>query len=627
VYGINGYIAFQGESSSFLKKTIYEMKNKAYPVGREKGTSYVDDNCAINMANYSTYGMECSPVFSEDKSKIIIFNGEIYNSSLIKNELEGKGHRFYTGTDMEVMLHAYEEYHEECLNHLNGMFTFAIWNKIKKELFIAKDHIGGKPLYYYKDDKSFIFASELKSLLVNKEIKRQIDYDALANYLRFYYIPEPRSIFKNVYKLLPGHFLKINVKDHDIKIKKYWDVQKSNKYGNFNYEQTSHLLKEKMTNSIKQRLSTNKIGAFLSGGIDSSIVVGLMSQISDKPINTFTIGYKDNKLYDESEVAKSVAIHNNTNHNELFLDFTDINNATEDVLRNLAEPFADSSAIPTYYVSKFTKQQVPIALVGDGGDELFAGYNKYTSVNYSKIYSKIPRLLQNPLEGFINKLPSNSKNKIGSLITKSQKFINGFDDNPLNMHIKLMESLSPDLINNLANFDFDLSYADEKIEQYFNYLNTNQPVNQMMYTDVKFALPNDMLVKVERMTRLNSLLVRSPFLDKDVIDFAFNIPLKYKMRGNNRKIILKDTFNELLPNEVLNAPKKGFGIPIGEWFKKELRPLLLDVLSEENVKDTGLFNYSEIERILSSHFNERDNNANILWTLFVFHYWYHNLFK
>src|SRR5699024_1261585 len=317
-----------------------------------------------------------------------------------------------------------------------------------------------------------------------------------------------------------------------------------------------------MTNSIKQRLSTNKIGAFLSGGIDSSIVVGLMSQISDKPINTFTIGYKDNKLYDESEVAKSVAIHNNTNHNEMFLDFTDINNATVDVLRNLAEPFADSSAIPTYYVSKFTKQQVPIALVGDGGDELFAGYNKYTSVNYSKRYSKIPRLLQNPLEGFINKLPSNSKNKIGSLITKSQKFINGFDDNPLNMHIKLMESLSPDLINNLANFDFDLSYADEKIEQYFNYLNTNQPVNQMMYTDVKFALPNDMLVKVERMTRLNSLLVRSPFLDKDVIDFAFNIPLKYKMRGNNRKIILKDTFNELLPNEVLNAPKKGFGIPI-----------------------------------------------------------------
>jgi len=624
--GINGFVHFIGEDVAISKEILNRMNQKIIHRGPDDEGIFLNEYCSLGIRRLSIIDVfgGAQPIFNADRSKVIVFNGEVYNFKEIRQKLEERGYQFNTNTDTEVVLKSYEEYGKSCLQFFNGMFAFAIYDIKKQFLFIARDRIGKKPLYYYTDCKRLIFGSELKSLVATGMIPKEIDIDSLANFFRFYYIPEPFTIFRKVYKLPPAHFMEVDLKKKEITINKYWELSKESELRD--YSICKNELRKKLTLAVERRMVADvPVGAFLSGGIDSSIIVGLMSELSAKPVNTYTIGYRSNNIYDESKLARRVADYHHTTHHEHFLDYQDINEVIENILEGIDEPFADSSMIPTYYVSKLTKNAATVALSGDGGDELFAGYTKYTSVNFAEKLNAVPDFIK---AGFLPKmirlLPQNSDSNFGVFGTQINKFMKSYDKNPCNMHIKLMEIISEEQLKELLIPDFYLGTINEQIKNFFYEKSFSSNVERMMYTDLKFALPNDMLTKLDRMSMLNSLEVRSPFLDKEVVELTFRMPLEYKMNKNNRKIILKETFADLLPKEVLEAPKKGFGVPIGEWFKHELRDLLLTVLSQRNINEVGLLSYEFVKNLINEHFESRKNHSHLLWSLFVFQHWAKN---
>lgn len=563
-----------------------------------------------------------------ENSKELAFNGKLYNARELKKKLEENNHLFQTDSDAEVILKAYEEYGEDFINHLHGTFAIAIWDASNKELLLVRDRVGKKPYYYYNGPDTLLFGSELKKIIAQHD--QAINYEAVENFLRFYYIPQPMTIFKNVFQLMPGHFIKFSLENDTLTIKKYWDINPEIAGKDVSYPSIQQRLRETLSSSVRERMrSEGSAGAFLSGGIDSSIVVGLMAEQSTKPVKTFTIGYKDQKQYDESALAKQVSKLHHTIHHELFIEFDDLYEAIETIIGKMEEPFADSSAIPTYYVSRLTKHHTSVALSGDGGDELFAGYNKYTSVYYQQLYSKIPKMLKEKLiEAPLQLIPEDKRNPITSMATKAKKFIRSASTETFQMHVKLMESYDPDQISRLVKHKSENSFnVDKQLLNYFQYLNTNEPVNRMMYTDFKFALPNDMLVKTDRMSKINGLEIRSPFLDHKVVELAYEIPLKFKRRGANGKIILKETFSDLLPKEIINAKKRGFEIPLAEWFKEELKELVVSSLAKEKVEKANLVHFHAIETIIEEHMKGKKNHANLLWSLIVLHKWHENLLR
>lgn len=570
------------------------------------------------------------PPFHSGNSKIIAVNGKIYNAQELKKKLEKMNHRFKTNSDSEIILKVYEEYGEEFLKYLHGTFAIAIWDVANKELILARDRVGKKPYYYFNGTDKLLFGSELKKIVADNDFLQEINFEAVENFLRFYYIPQPTTIFENVFQLMPGHYLKYSTENDCLNIIKYWDVNPDSVEKEASYESTQKRLREALTNSVKERTSSKiSAGAFLSGGIDSSVVVGLMAEQSTNPVNTFTIGYKDHKQYDESALAKKVSKLHQTIHHELFIEFDDLHHVIETIIGNMEEPFADSSAIPTYYVSRLTKNHTSIALSGDGGDELFAGYNKYTSVYYQQLYSKIPKTIREKIiEAPLNLIPEDKRNPVTSMATKAKKFMRSANSDPFRMHVKLMEAYDHDQITQLVkNRALNKFNVDGQLLSYFQYLNTTEPVNRMMYTDFKFALPNDMLVKTDRMSKINGLEIRSPFLDHKVVELASEIPLNYKMRGKNGKIILKETFSDLLPKEIITAKKRGFEIPLAEWFKEELKELVLSSLTREKVEKADLVHFPIVEIIIEEHMKSKKNHANLLWSLIVLHKWYENFLR
>ena len=493
-----------------------------------------------------------------------------------------------------------------------------------------RDRVGKKPYYYYNGPDKLLFGSELKKILADKDVLQEINFEAVENYLRFYYIPQPMTIFENVFQLMPGHYMKYSKENDTLKIKKYWDINPDVSEKDVSYKSIQKRLRETLTNSVQERMgSEESAGAFLSGGIDSSIIVGLMAEQSTNPVKTFTIGYKDQKQYDESALAKKVSRLHNTIHHELFIQFDDLHEVIETIIGKMEEPFADSSAIPTYYVSRLTKNHTSVALSGDGGDELFAGYNKYTSVYYQQLYSKIPKMIREKIiEAPLKLIPEDKRNPITSFATKAKKFMRSATTETFQMHVKLMESYDHDQISRLVkNKTLNRFNVNKQLFNYFQYLNTNESVNRMMYTDFKFALPNDMLVKTDRMSKINGLEIRSPFLDHQVVELASEIPLNYKMRGTNGKIILKETFSDLLPNEIITAKKRGFEIPLAEWFKKELKELVFSSLTKEKVEKANFVHFHMVEIIIEEHMKSKKNHASLLWSLIVLHKWYENFLR
>ena len=621
--GINGFLGFGEKNYAQNKMRIQVMNEKIYHRGPDGMGFYADSCAALGMTRLSIIDLSTGmqPISNEDGRYQIVFNGEIYNYRELRSELKAKGHVFRTESDTETILHAYEEYGRDCLKKIFGMFALAIYDTYEHKLFLARDRIGEKPLYYTKRANEFLFASELKSILALREGKHEIDRTALAQYLTLSYIPAPLTILKNVQKLEPGYCLTVT-QEGILDKYCYWNVVYDRTNQILDYNECKRKLRETMYHAVEQcMVSDVPIGAFLSGGIDSTIITSIMSEISPTPINTYTIGFKE-KSYDESNLAALTARKLGTKHEILYLDYADAFENIFCILKNMDEPFGDSSIIPTYIVSKMARQSVKVILTGDAGDEQFGGYEKYLIGYYSGIYNKIPKLIR---EGVIEKLafaiPDNSK-----LTRKVRKVISNAGENVFEQRRNLMcLALNYSGINQLM-CDVPIDPLIMIRKHYDRYSECTDEIDRAFYTDLKVVLEGDMLCKVDRGSMLASLETRVPMLYPEVVELAARIPACYKISGNRKKIILKDTFSDLIHPTLLQAKKRGFAVPMAEWLRKELKDELIHTLNDQRIEAEGLFRVEKVHSLMADHFSGKHNNSGILWSLYVFEKWYQNYF-
>ena len=584
----------------------------------------------LSIIDLSSSGRQ--PMSNEDQTLWLVFNGEIYDFAETRKELVSKGHTLKSHTDSETVLHLYEEEGVACLKRLNGMFGFALWDARLRRLWLARDRLGKKPLVYYWDGKRLLFASEIKAILRDPEVPREIDFEALDLYLTLNYIPATWTIFKNIRKLLPGHHLLLE--KGDLSIQSFWDIpanggepEAPSPSDSVPWDQCKDRLRELLEASVGRRLIADvPLGAFLSGGIDSSIIVALMARQSSRPVKTFNIGYEDLPSFDETRYAREVARFNSTEHYEFKLGYRDILDAFPKVLDNLDEPFADSSAVPTYIVSRETKHHVTVALSGDGGDELFAGYRMYLGEYWAKHYARIPSVLrENVIAPFIQSLPDARDKPSLELIRRAKKFLRGMSLSfperfcgwreifPFSTRQKLLRR-PPD-----RNFYLDLiRHAVEDKKGLF----PEDGINLMLYLDVKGLLPGDMLTKVDRMSMANSLEVRVPFLDYNLVQYVFSLKGSAKLGAWRGKHILLETFKDLLPPLLHNRPKRGFEMPIGAWLRKELKFLIEEYLHKDRIERQGIFDPRIISDMVLDHMSESQDTSWQLWNLIVFEHWY-----
>jgi len=569
------------------------------------------------------------PMSNEDKSIWICFNGEIYDFQNLARRLHAKGHSFKSRSDFEPIIHLYEEEGIACLKHLNGMFAFALWDGRCERLWLVRDRLGIKPLVYYWDGRRFLFASEIKAILCDPEVSREIDLEALDLYLTLNYIPAPWTIFKNIRKLLPGHCLLLE--KGNLTTERYWDVLGDEKASQEAHQQDGEgqraQLRALLEESVKRRLISDvPLGAFLSGGIDSSIVVGLMARNTTHPVKTFSIGYRDLPSFDETDYARQVAKFNQTDHHEFKLGYKDILKAFPRVLENTDEPFADSSAVPTYIVSRETRNHVKVALSGDGGDELFAGYRMYLGEYWSRYYAKIPGFLRNGLiYPLVNTLPDARDKPSLEMIRRLKKFLRGMSNNFANRFCGWREiypyPMRCGLLRKAPTNNLYLDLVRQWVGQHQAGFEEDA-INLMLYLDVKGLLPGDMLTKVDRMSMVNSLEVRVPFLDYTVVEYIFTLSGATKLSAKGGKRILLETFRDLLPPALHRRPKWGFEMPIGTWLKKELRFLIDEYLQKDLIKKQDFFNYETVEELVGAHMSGRQDTSWQLWNLIVFQHWY-----
>ena len=532
-------------------------------------------------------------------------------------------------------MHLYEEVGLDALSHLNGMFAFALWDKRLCRLWLARDRIGIKPLVYYCDGNSFIFASEIKSLLKDPVVAKELDYKALFLYLAFNYIPAPHTIFKSIKKLEPGHYLVFE--NGNLNKKQYWDAPKTPdpESASLPFHDQEGRYKQQLYNALSNSVSSRLIadvslGAFLSGGIDSSVIVALMSRQSDKPVKTFSIGYADDKLYDETSYAREVARFYNTEHHEFKISYKDMLSALPHIVSSFDEPFADSSAIPTYIVSKEASKYVTVALSGDGGDELFAGYRSYLAEFWFDKYMMIPGLFRDGLlSKVINALPDSRNTKGLDYIRRLKKFIKGtkgsFPERVLSLKEVFPKEVRQKILlaasDDKSLTDLPLNWVQGLLDGY-----KGDRLNSILYSDLKDSLPGDMLTKVDWMSMKNSLEVRVPFLDHRVVEMAFKIPGAFKLQNGKAKYILKQTFKELLPARIYRRPKAGFEIPISRWLKNELKFLLDEYLGEKRIKTQAIFDPETVKDLAGLHLNGKQDTSWMLWNLIVFQRWYENYY-
>ena len=618
--GINGAISFNNNmTEQYLGKIVHGMNEKIIHRGPNSEGLYSDDKCSLGMRRLSIIDINGGeqPIWNEAHDKLIVFNGEIYNYQELKESLIAKGHVFKTHTDTEVVLHSYEEYGKLSFKMLEGMFAFCIYDLLQKEWLIVRDKNGEKPLYYYKNDDLLLFASELKSILGTGVVPKNINKDALDIYFQLGYIPAPYSIVSNVYKLQPASYMKIKY-NGVTQVDKYWELQITPpKDEDVDYESSKKKLRELVLSSVSRRMHSDvSLGAFLSGGIDSAVIVGTMSSLSTQKIDTFTIGFKE-KEYDERYLAEIVANKYQTNHHVLELDWGEAINNLDDVFENMDEPFADPSYIASYTVSKLAKKYVTVVLTGDAGDEVFAGYEKYLIGYYSKMYQQLPVLARKRvIEPGIRLLPLNSvfRRKAEKVMAVSSKDI--FEQRKQMMTLVFRHDEAERLIQSkpVNNLEF--------IKQYYDKWSNIDEQICAQYMDLKVVLEGDMLCKVDRASMLASIETRVPFVDTDIVEFAFNLPSNFKINKSKKKIILKDAFRDIIPKEIVGASKKGFGVPVGEWLKSDLKDEFIKYLEDSFLENQRLFTGQYIKDVWMEHLMGKKNNSTQIWAFFVFQKWY-----
>jgi asparagine synthase (glutamine-hydrolysing) len=565
----------------------------------------------------------CQPMCNEDGTIWLTYNGEIYNYKDLHRELEAKGHRFRSDSDTEVVIHLYEEEGVEAVKRLNGMFAFGLWDENRQRLWLCRDRIGIKPLVYSWDGSRLLFASEIKALLTDSTINKQLDRQALMLYLAFNYVPAPLTMFTGIRKLEPGCSLVLE--NGKLTASRYWSLPPFT--GNMEPVDT-HRLQRRLVDALSEAvagcmLSDVPVGAFLSGGVDSGIVVALMARLSAQPVKTFTIGFADDGLYDETEHARRVAAMFGTEHHEFRVHQRDMLDVLPEVLGALDEPFADSSAIPTYLVSRETRRHVKVALSGDGGDELFAGYRSYLGEYWQARYHMVPALLRESIiEPVVAALPDSRETRIGEILRRAKKFIRStrgpFDERLLALKEVFPAPTRGNLIAGGCNgTDPALAWVRHLLSR-----SSGDAVNRMLCTDLIDSLPGDMLTKVDLMSMANSLEVRVPLLDHRVVELAFQIPGAEKLRRGVTKRILKETFKGLLPPGHTRQPKCGFEIPISRWLRTDLGFLVDRYLSAGRIRDQGIFDAAVVQDLVLGHRQAKTDTSWMLWNLIVFQKWH-----
>ncbi len=587
---------------------------------------WLDETVALGMRRLSIIDLHTvdQPVFNEDKSVVVMMNGELYNYREVRDELEKKGHRFVTKSDTEILPHLYDEYGEDLVEHLNGMYAFSLWDTRRKKLIIARDRFGEKPLYYGIFGHKLIWASEPKAILAHPSVRPEIDLDALRQYLSYDYVPAPKSIYNGISKLPAAHIMTVD--SGEVNIRRYWDQTFEKQDAKPSIESAASDLRDLLSDAVRMRLVADvPLGILLSGGIDSSTVAAFAVQHATERVKTFSIGFEEDS-FDESKYARQVAKHLDTEHYEEKLSATTAGDLVSEIGTWLDEPLSDGSLIPTFLLAQFVRKHVTVALGGDGGDEIFAGYPMYYAHKVARSYRSIPKIVRRSLiEPAVAALPVSTRNM--SFDYKAKRFVRGAGFDAVERHHSWFGSFSLEeqerllMPGILASSDGDIYRGPREMLKLSDAVDE---IEQMQFLDMNYYMAEDILTKVDRAAMAVSLETRAPFLDPRVAQFAACLPLEYKLKGSNGKYVLKKAVEDLLPQTILNRPKKGFGIPIAERLKGRLNSLMHDLLSPERLRAQGLFEPEYVQTLIAEHETGRASHHKQLWTLLVFQLWHDN---
>lgn len=564
------------------------------------------------------------PIVDTTGRYVIVYNGEVYNYKVLREDLIRKGYTFNTESDTEVVLNTYIEYKEKAFEKLNGFFGLAIYDKEEQTTIVARDRYGIKPLYYYCDDDKFVFASEAKALYEFK-IPKKLNTTSLSTYFQLNYLPDNTTMVEGVHKVPVGGYLVLD-SEHKLSTHTYYVLPKSNGAKTTDtYEQAQKKVVNLLEQSVQDRLVSDvPLGTFLSGGIDSSVISTIASKHVDK-LNTFSIGYKNNPYFDETKYANAVAKKINSNHTVFSLSNQDIFDEAENVLDYLDEPFADSSALPVYILSKLTRKHVTVSLSGDGADEMFSGYNKHQA-EYRILNPGTKENLVKTFGGLITKIPQSRNSKLGNFSRQVARFLEGDALSPKDRYWRWASIGTGEYVNSLLTAETQTQISVDKVkelkEHYTGYIKGS--VDDVLYADMQLVLAGDMLPKVDRMSMANSLEVRVPFLDHRLVDYVSSLPESYKINGQLKKRILQDAFRNDLPAELYKRPKHGFEIPLTDYLKGALKEeKFAKLLSQEFIELQGLFQYETIDKLIKQLYsnNSQDSHAK-LWAIIAFQWWY-----
>ena len=624
--GITGWATLDSHAPppDGARDLLHAMCERMVHRGPDSEGLFVTTGAALGMRRLAIIDLVTGeqPAHNEDKSVSVILNGEIYNYRELRTMLEKRGHSFRSASDTEVLPHLYEEYGDAMVEELNGMFAFALWDSRRRRLLIARDRFGEKPLYWGIFDRTLLFASEPKVLLAHPAVRPSLNLQALRQYLSFDYVPAPLSIYEGINKLPAAH--KLTLEGGRVTVDRYWRLSYETKQPIPSEREAADQLRELMADAVRMRLVSDvPLGVLLSGGVDSSTIAALAVRASSEAVKTFSISFAE-ASFDESAYARSVAKFLGTDHHEERLSANLAANLVSEIGSWMDEPFSDPSLVPTYLLSRFTRKHVTVALGGDGGDELFAGYQMYAGHRWAEVYKHVPAALRRGIvERFVRWLPVKTKNL--SFDYKALRFVTGANYDPVTRHHVWFGSFTPDQQQQLLTpAALDASdgeiYADARVIA--AECEDDDLVTRMQSVDTRLYLAEDILTKVDRASMAVSLEVRAPFLDPRVAEFAASLPCNYKLRRLKTKYILKKAVRDMLPSFVTRRSKKGFGVPVAEWLKFNLRPLARDLLSPERVRRAGVFNPEYVARLQDEHERGVANHRKLLWTLLMFELWH-----
>ncbi len=610
------------------KQLISVMNDSLVHRGPDQQGVFCHESISLGFRRLSIIDLSengSQPMFNEDRSLCLVFNGEIYNFQELRPELIARGHTFRSRADSEVILHAYEEYGKECVHRLRGMFAFAVYDLNRKSLFLARDRIGIKPLYYYHKDGKFLFASEIKAILQDRSVVREVNDQAVYDYLGFEFVPAPQTMFRHINKLPSGHHL--TLEDGQVEVAGYWDLAMGTAPTTFSYKDAVERQKELLGEAVKSHLVSDvPLGVFLSGGLDSSSIVALMRRYISGPIKTFTIGYHD-KSFSELDYAAIVARHCETEHQVLMLD--DIRpEYVEKTLYHLDEPMTDLSTVPLYLLCKQAREQVTVCLSGEGADESYAGYDRFKAARIASWFNRLPESLRRQVIGrLVARLPDQPQKK--GAINMLKRFIEGANLPDEGDHLRWQYFLSEGLAENLFTDSFRRAVISEPfrlVREYAKRCRDSDPVNRQIYLDMRYMMTDSVLMKVDKMSMASSLEVRVPLLDHVLVEFLASLPGDWKLKGMTTKYIFRSALEEFLPKEIVHRGKQGYSLPVKHLLRGEMKQYMVSLLNDSPLIREKM-NVGFVNRLIDEHCSMKHNHNHVLWALMNLSIWHNRFFS